>query len=143
MVNVKPIRTEADYREALARVYELMTNLSPPEGQIEDLDHPSRIELDVLAPMVLEYEDEHYPIDPPTDPIGSIEFCMDQQNLTLEDLAPYFGSIEKARKIMARKEDITMPIARALHKHLGISAETLLHPVVHEFDGGSDSPPKA
>ncbi len=137
MVNVKPIRTEADYKEALARVYELMTDLSPREGQIEDLDHPSRIELDVLAPMVLEYEDEHYPIDPPTDPIASIEFCMDQQNLTLEDLAPYFGNIEKARKVMARKEDITMPMARALHKHLGISAETLLQPVIQEFDEGA------
>ena len=138
MVNVKPIRTEADYKEALARVYELMTDLSPPEGQIKDLDHPSRIELDVLAPMVLEYEDAHYPIDPPTDPIASIEFWMDQQNLTLEDLAPYFGNIEKARKVMARKEDITMPIARALHKHLGISAETLLQPVIPEFDAKPD-----
>lgn len=105
MVKVSLIRTEADYKQALARVYELMTDLSPHDGQIEDLDHPSRIELDVLAPMVLEYEDEHYPIDPPTDPIASIEFCMDQQNLTL-----------------------------ALHKHLGISAETLLQPVISEFD---------
>ena len=91
-------------------------------------------EREILCALVGSYEDEHYPITPPLDPVTSIEFHMEQQNLTLEDLAPCFGSVEKARQVMARKEDITMPMARALHKHLRISAETLLQPVIRDFD---------
>ena len=58
MVTVKPIRTEADYDAALARIAELMDDLSPAEGQIEAPDHPSRIELEALTPMVVAYEEK-------------------------------------------------------------------------------------
>ena len=34
-----------------------------------------------------------------------------------------------------------MPMTRALHKHLGISADTLLQPVGQEFDAESLSKP--
>ena len=125
MVEISPIRNEADYRAKLARLGEIFL---AEEGTIE------ADEREILCALVGSYEDEHYPIDPPEDPIASIEFHMDQQNLTLEDLAPCFGSVEKARKVMTRQEDITMPMARALHKHLGISAETLLQPVIRDFD---------
>ena len=72
------------------------------------------------------YEDKHYPIGTPTDPIASIEFEMDQRGLTHQDLVPYIGSLAKVAAVLSRQEDITMPMARALHKHLGIPAETLL-----------------
>ncbi len=134
MVEISPIRNEADYRVKLARLGEIFL---AEEGTTEG------DEREILCSLVATYEDEHYPITPPTDPIASIEFHMDQRNLTLEDLAPCFGSVEKARKVMARKEDITMPMARALHKHLGISADTLLQPVGQELDGGSEFTLKA
>ena len=41
-------RSEEDYDVALARVLELMTVLSPPEGE-EDEGHPTKVESDVLA----------------------------------------------------------------------------------------------
>ncbi len=134
MVEISPIRNEADYRDKLARLGEIFL---AEEGTTEG------DEREILCALVGTYEDEHYPINPPIDPIASIEFHMDQRNLTLEDLAPCFGSVDKARKVMARKDDITLPMARALHKHLGISAETLLQPVGQEFDRGSDLTPKA
>ena len=40
MANVRPIRSGEDYDAALARASHLMDVLSPPEGQIDDLDHP-------------------------------------------------------------------------------------------------------
>ena len=65
MTNAKPIHNEADYDIALARVNQLMDELSGPDGQIDDVGHPSRIELDRLVDLIEEYESEHHPIDLP------------------------------------------------------------------------------
>jgi HTH-type transcriptional regulator/antitoxin HigA len=56
MVEVKPIRTEADYEVALAEVARLWGAKSgTPRGD----------RLDVLATLIDAWENEHYPIDPP------------------------------------------------------------------------------
>ncbi|WP_225907733.1 type II toxin-antitoxin system HigA family antitoxin [Leptolyngbya sp. BL0902] len=52
----KPIETEADYENALARINNLM-DAAP--------DTPESEELDRLATLVEAYEDEHYPIGLP------------------------------------------------------------------------------
>ena len=117
MVSVNPIRTEDDYDAALNRLSEIFhAETGTPEGD----------ERDILVDLIECYEDRHYPIGPPTDPIASIEFEMDQRGLTLHDLVPYIGSLAKVTAVMSRQEDITMSMARALYKHLGIDAETLL-----------------
>ena len=125
MVSVKPIRTDEDHEAALARITELMDELSPSEGQIDDPDHPSRAELDVLTTMVTVYEEQHHPIGP-ADPIAAIDFRLDQMGLARRDLVPIIGSRAKVAEVMSGKRDITMAIARALHQHLGIPADVLL-----------------
>ena len=55
-MNIKPIRTEADYDNALARVAELM-DAAP--------DSEAGAELDVLATLTDAYEAKNFPIDPP------------------------------------------------------------------------------
>jgi HTH-type transcriptional regulator/antitoxin HigA len=56
---VNPIRTESDYRAALADVERLWgTKSGTPEGD----------RLDVLATLIDAYEDEHEPIGPPQPP---------------------------------------------------------------------------
>ena len=117
MVRVNPIRTEEDYDAALTRLSEIFqAKTGTPEGD----------ERDILVDLIECYEERHYPIGPPTDPIASIEFEMDQRGLTLHDLVPYIGSLAKVTAVMSRQGDITMSMARALHKHLAIDAETLL-----------------
>ena len=116
MVNVRPIRTEADYEAALARVAELMdAREGTPEGD----------ELDVLVDLVEVYEDKHFPMGYP-DPVAAIEFCMDQQGLSPRDLVPYIGTRARVSEVLSGKRPITMSMARALHEHLGIPAEVLL-----------------
>lgn len=116
MVNVSPIRTEADYDAALARIEALFhAEMGTPEGD----------ELDILVTLVERYEDEHHPIDFPS-AIGAIEFCMDQQELSQRDLIPYIGSRAKVSEVLSGKRAITMAMARALHRHLGIPADILL-----------------
>ena len=51
---------------------------------------------------------------------------MDQQGLGPRDLVPLIGSRARVSEVLAGKRGITMAMARALHKHLGIPAEALL-----------------
>ena len=91
MVNVRPVRTEADYEAALARVAELMdAREGTPEGE----------ELDVLVDLVGVYEDKHVPMGYP-DPVAAIEFCMDQQGLSQRDLVPYIGSSARVSEVLS------------------------------------------
>ena len=116
MADIKPIRNENDYDAALSRIDELM-NAQPgsPEGQ----------ELDVLVDLVELYESKHEPMEYP-DPVAAIEFRMDQAGLSPRDLIPFIGSRAKVSEVLAGKRSITMPMARALHEHLGIPADVLL-----------------
>ena len=125
MAQVRAIRSEEDYDAALARINELMDALSGPDGQIEDVEDPNRVELDVLTDLVEFYEERHHPIGFP-DPVAAIEFRMEQANLTARDLAPFIGSRAKVSEVLSGKRAITMAMARALHQHLGIPADVLL-----------------
>lgn len=69
-MKVKPIRTKKEHKEALLRIQEIF-DLAPKEGSAE-FD-----ELELLAMVVEEYEDIHYPVPPP-DPIEVIKFRLDQ-----------------------------------------------------------------
>lgn len=51
---------------------------------------------------------------------------MDQMDLEPRDLVPFLGSRSRVSEVLAGKRQITMPIARSLHRHLGIPAEILL-----------------
>ena len=116
MANVKPIWTEKDYEAALARVAELM-DAAPgsPEGDA----------LDVLVDLVELYESKHEPMGYPS-PLAAIEFRMDQGGLSPRDLIPFIGSRAKVSEVLSGKRAITMPMARALHEHLGIPVDVLL-----------------
>jgi HTH-type transcriptional regulator / antitoxin HigA len=113
---IKPIRTEANYEAALARIDALMdAEPGTPEGE----------ELDVLTDLVEHYEEKHVALGYPS-AVAAIEFRLDQASLTQRDLMPFIGSRAKVSEVLSRKRQITMPMARALHEHLGIPAEVLL-----------------
>ncbi len=113
---IKPIRTEKDYEAALARIDALM-DAEPGGGEFD--------ELDVLADLVELYESKREPMGYPS-PVAAIEFRMEQGNLSPRDLIPFIGSRAKVSEVLSGKRAITMPMARALHGHLGIPADVLL-----------------
>ena len=117
MVEVSPIRGEVDYDAAIERVELLMED--PSSDAVRD-------ELEVLSALIERYEERHYPIPPP-DPVAAIEFRMDQMDLTRRDLIPYLGSRARVSEVLSGKRPLTMSMARALHRHLGIPAESLIH----------------
>ena len=116
MANIKPIRSETDYDAALARIFELMDT---------EPDSPKGDEFGVLVDLVELYESKHVPMGYPN-PIAAIEFRMDQASLRPRDLVSFIGSRAKVSEILSGKRAITMPMARALHEHLGIPADVLL-----------------
>ena len=124
MVTIKPIKNEADLDNAVSRIRELLDN----ESDIQDDE-----ELNILLDLVEIYEKKRYPIEMP-DPISAIEFRMDQAGLTQADLVPYIGSRSKVSEVLSGKRDLTMSMARALHKHLGIPADVLLQERATSFD---------
>jgi HTH-type transcriptional regulator / antitoxin HigA len=116
MSTIRAIRTEADYRAALARIDALMdAEFGTPDGD----------ELDVLTDLVELYEARHVPIGYPS-PIEAIRFRMEQGGLSPRDLVPFLGSRAKVSEILSGKRQLTMQMARALHANLGIPADVLL-----------------
>src|ERR1700719_4673572 len=115
---LKPIRTKADYNDALAEVERLWGAKSgTPKGD----------RLDVLATLIDAYETRHYPMDPP-DPIEAIQFRMEQQGLTRKDLEPMIGTRARVAEVMSRKRSLSISMIRRLHAKLGISADVLIRP---------------
>lgn len=115
-MNIKPIRTEKDYEEALAQI-DLIFDAQPgtPDGDL----------LEMLTILVEAYEDKHYPIAPP-DPIEAIEFHAERLGLTRCDLEPYIGSRARVSEILNRRRPLTLAMIRKLQAGLGIPAATLL-----------------
>ncbi len=125
MANIKPIRSERDYEEALHRISELMDT---------DADSAKGEELDILVDLVELYESKQVPMGYPS-PVAAIEFRMEQAGLRPADLTPFIGSRAKVSEVLSGKRKITMPMARTLHEHLGIPADVLLQEPDVELDG--------
>jgi len=117
---MKPIRNERSYQDALVRVDALLAIEPPVEPGSTDGD-----ELDVLVDLLEGYEAKQFPIDVPT-PLAAIQFRMEQANLKQRDLIPFIGSRAKVAEVLSGKRPLTLPMARALHKNLGIPAALLL-----------------
>ncbi len=117
-MNLKLIKNENDYEEALSEIDVLM-DLDPDPGT------PESDKLEVLSLIIREYEDAVYPIDMP-DPIEAIKFGMEQQGLKQRDLVPFIGSKSKVSELLSGKRPLSLRMIRALHIHLGIPAEILL-----------------
>ena len=60
------------------------------------------------------------------DPVEAIRFYMAERGLKQRDLVPMIGSRSKVSEVLSGTRMLTMPMARALHQHLGIPAEALL-----------------
>ena len=117
-MEIKAIRTEQDYLAALREVSALI-DLDP------SLDTPEGERLDVLGTLVQAYEAKHYPIDPP-DPIDAIKFRMEQSNMTVKDLVPYIGPLNRVYEVLNYKRSLSLNMIRKLSDGLHIPAEVLI-----------------
>ena len=115
-MEIKPIKTKADYRAALKEVEALMAaEPDTPEGE----------RLDVLVTLVEAYENKHYRFDLP-DPVEAIKFRMEQKRMTPKDLVPMIGRINRVYEVLSRRRPLTLAMIQRLHGQLGIPAESLI-----------------
>lgn len=115
-MEIKPVKTKADYRAALKEIETLMSaRAGSREGE----------RLDVMVTLVEAYEKKHHPLDLP-DPVEAIKFHMEQMALAPKDLVPMIGQINRVYEILNRKRPLTLQMIRRLHRKLGIPAESLI-----------------
>lgn len=115
-VIVRPIRTDADLTDALARINEICAaEPGTPDGD----------ELDVLVTLAVAFEREHYPVGPPN-PIAAIRFALDQRGLKDKDLIPFIGSQSRVSDVLSGRRTLTLAMIRRLHEGLGIPLECLV-----------------
>ncbi len=115
-MDIKPIKTDSDYRIALIRLEEIFDAL---------VGTPESDEADILGLMIDEYEKEHYPIDAP-DPIEAIKIRMEEMQLKQVDLIPEIGGKSRVSEILNRKRRLTVDMIRKLANRLNLSAGLLI-----------------
>jgi len=123
-VRIRPIRSRADHKAALAEISLLMESDPSPNS-------PMGERLDILVTLVQAYEARHFPIEAP-DPVEAIKFRMEQGGLTVKDLEPIIGKSNRIYEVLNRKRPLTLAMIRRLHKSLGIPAEVLIAETLSE-----------
>jgi HTH-type transcriptional regulator/antitoxin HigA len=119
-MDVRPIRTEADYDWALKEVEQYFER-EPTPGT------PAADRFDVLSALIEAYEAKEWAIELP-DPVAAIKEAMERMSLKQADLARLLGSRSRASEILNRQRALTMNQAWMLHMHWHIPAEVLLRP---------------
>ena len=119
-MDIKPIRTQADYERALKEV-DALFNARP--------NTPESDRLDVLVILVEAYAAEHFPIPIPDDPIEVIKYYMESRGISRSALAPLLGGKERVSDVLNGKRGLSLEMIRRLHDQLGIPAELLIKPV--------------
>jgi HTH-type transcriptional regulator/antitoxin HigA len=116
-MNIKLIKTEADYQKALKRFEEIFdAKIGTPEGD----------EADILGLMIDEYEKKHFQIEAP-DPVEAIKIRMEELQLKQSDLADVLGGENRVSEILNRKRKLTLEMIRNLTKRLNLSPGLLIH----------------
>ena len=115
-MNIKPIKTKRDYKEALKRMEILWGAKSgTPEGD----------ELDILATLVDNYEQVNFPIEAPN-AVEAIKYIMEEKGISRKELEKAIGDKGKVSEVLNNKRELSKRMIRALHDTFGIPYETLM-----------------
>jgi HTH-type transcriptional regulator / antitoxin HigA len=115
-MNVKPIKSEKDYKETLERLEAIFdAKKGSSEGD----------ELEILGILVDQYENKHFPIGLP-DPVEAIKFRMEQLGYNQSDLAKIVGLKSRASEILNKKRKLSLEMIRQLHERLNIPTDVLI-----------------
>lgn len=117
-MNIKPIKTEQDYNEALNRLEVIFDALpGTTEGD----------ELEILGVLIDNFENQGVDIGYP-DPIEAIKFRMEQLGYNQNDLAKVIGLKSRVSEILNKKRKLTIDMIRKLHQGLSIPTDILIQP---------------
>src|SRR5690606_12693427 len=115
-MKIKPIKTGANYQEALLRLEEIFD---------AEIGTSESDEADILGVLIDEYEKKYYPIEAP-DPIEAIKIRMEEMQLKQVDLIDVIGGKSRVSEVLSRKRKLTVGMIRRLSKKLNHSPELLI-----------------
>lgn len=115
-MNIKPIKTETDYQNALLRLEVIFDAKSGT---------PESDEADILGLLIDEYEKKNYPITVP-DPIEAIKIRMEEMHLKQTDLVDAIGGKSRVSEVLSRKRKLTVGMIRSLTVKLNLSPALLI-----------------
>jgi HTH-type transcriptional regulator/antitoxin HigA len=115
MVDIKPIKTQTDYKKALLDIEALWDS----KRETQDGD-----KLDILVTLVEKYEEKMFKIDAP-DPIETIKFAMEQKNMSRLELEKIFCSKSRVSEVLNKHRKLNLRMMRGLHNVLKIPYEIL------------------
>ena len=115
-LDIRPIKSEADYEKALTRLDEVFD---------APIDSDEGDEAEVLTVLIDNYEREHYQITAP-DPIEAVKIRMEEMDLKQKDLVGIIGGKSRVSEVLNRKKKLTVEMIRRLEELLNISASVLV-----------------
>lgn len=116
------IRNNKQYELTMHRVEELLEMVTVQKN----VDEAIRNELELLSDLIAEYEEEHYPMIPPS-LAETLRYRMAEMNLTQSALAEMLGvSQSRVSDYLTGKSEPTLPVARAIRNKLQIDADIIL-----------------
>jgi HTH-type transcriptional regulator/antitoxin HigA len=115
-MNIKPIKTQKDYEQAIKRLEVIFDAKKGTEKGDE---------LELLGMLVDNYENQNFPIGFP-DSVEAIKFRMEQLGYTQSDLADVVGLKSRASEILNRKRKLSLEMIRQIHDRLNIPTEVLI-----------------
>ena len=115
-MEIKPIKTEADYDSTLERIYAIFE--AKPDTDEGD-------ELDILTLLVENYESIHYPMEKP-DPIEFIKYLMELRGVGQNELASLLNSRSRASEILNRRRPLTLAQIRKISNAWNVPVESMI-----------------
>jgi HTH-type transcriptional regulator / antitoxin HigA len=119
-MEIRPIRTEADYDAAIAEI----DRLWKAEPGTDDGD-----KLSILAILVEKYENERWPVDTSRlDPVDMLNYLVTDAGHTQAELAELLGSRSRASEVLSRKRALTVDMIHKISTAWKVPAELLIKP---------------
>jgi len=117
-MDIRPIKTDADYEWALAEVTRYFEQQPEPGSMEGD-------RFDVLSDLIAVYEERHFPL-PDADPVEALRTFLEATGRTQQDLAAQLGSARIGSP--APQRALTVDMIGKLSKEWGIPADVLVRP---------------
>lgn len=115
-MHIKPIKSEADYEAALARLDAIFD---------APADSPDGDEAEILVMLIENYEQQHHFIEAP-DPIEAIKIRLEEMNLRQADLVGIIGGKSRVSEVLNRKRKLTVEMIRRLVEKLNLPVSLLV-----------------
>lgn len=117
-MDLRPIRTDADLRDALAEIERLW---KAPAGT------PEADRLEILTTLVERYEESGWATKD-ADPVDILEYAFTDMGRSQAELGALLGSRSRASEIMARKRPLTLDMIRKISAAWSLPLALLARP---------------